>query len=134
MKLKYPIQKVRAPVQVVIRVILGRDTDTVEEGGTVVYLVERLEDDTHVELIITLHQFQSLVDDITMQLMMKYRGLDQDTDQEVREVVVHRVLGLGLVRDRVPDLHIVEESTSRQRSIVVILNQRELIERNLYIL
>jgi hypothetical protein len=131
-KLKYPIQKVRAPVQVVIRVILGRDTDTVEEGGTVVYLVERLEDDTHVELIITLHQFQSLVEDITMQLMMKYRGLDQDTDQEVREVVVHRVL--GLVRDRVPDLHTAEESTSHQRSIVVILNQRELIERNLYIL
>jgi hypothetical protein len=131
-KLKYPIQKVRAPVQVVIRVILGRDTDTVEEGGTVVYLVERLEDDTHVELIITLHQFQSLVEDITMQLMMKYRGLDQDTDQGVREVVVHRVL--GLVRDRVPDLHTAEESTSHQRSIVVILNQRELIERNLYIL
>lgn len=132
MKLKYPIQKVRAPVQVVIRVILGRDTDTVEEGGTVVYLVERLEDDMHVELIITLHQFQSLVEDITMQLMMKYRGLDQDTDQGVREVVVHRVL--GLVRDRVPDLHTAEESTSHQRSIVVILNQRELIERNLYIL
>lgn len=101
------------------------------EEGTVVYRVEPLEDDIHVELIIH-HQCQSLVEGITGQLMMKSQGLGQDTDREVQEVAVRHVLGpvLGRVQDRL----IVGESTSHQRSIVVIRNQRDMIRRSFFML